>query len=68
MISPADTAYPVLTASPPATELTEAYSPDPYEPPPPMPWGRAGEFGKGPHPQEAPVRRDRIKLKRLELA
>ena len=31
MISPADTAYPVLTASPPATELTEAYTPDLFE-------------------------------------
>ena len=31
MISPADTAYPVLTASPPATELTESYTPDLFE-------------------------------------
>src|SRR6202051_2077389 len=31
MISPDDTAYPVLTASPSATELTEAYTPDLFE-------------------------------------
>ena len=31
MISPADTAYPVLTASPSATELAESYTPDLFE-------------------------------------
>jgi hypothetical protein len=31
MISPTDTAYPVLTASPSASELTDAYTPDLFE-------------------------------------
>ena len=31
MISPTDTAYPVLPASPSASELTDAYTPDVFE-------------------------------------
>jgi hypothetical protein len=31
MISPTDTAYPVLTASPSAGELTDAFTPDVFE-------------------------------------
>jgi hypothetical protein len=31
MVSPTDTAYPVLTASPSASELTDAYTPDVFE-------------------------------------